>query len=194
MRVAKALTLLFAAIPLAGCATHRTTPDRIVDRVIAPYHRAGKFSGAVLVGLGDEVVYQAAFGLADETWRVANTPETRFRIGSLTKQFTGALILELSRHGRLDLNRTLSVYLPAYRADVGGAITIRQLLSHSAGVPDFVRRPDVMEILKRPASPDEVVSNLCSGALEFKPGTRFQYSNFGYPILGAVYEKVSGES
>jgi CubicO group peptidase (beta-lactamase class C family) len=90
--------------------------------------------------------------LADETWKIANTPATRFQIGSLTKQFTAALILELAQQGRLNLDAALSVYLPAYPGDVADAVTIRQLLGHSAGVPDLVHRSDIMRILKEPAT------------------------------------------
>lgn len=169
-------------------------PRRAIDAIVERYHAEGTFSGAVLVGRGDTVVYQRAVGLADEAWNVPNTLDTRFQIGSLTKQFTGALIYELAQQKRIDLDTPLSRYLPEYRADVGQAVTIRQLLGHSAGVPDFVRRPDIMQLLKQPATPAEVVRNYCSGPLEFTPGSRFQYSNCGYLILGAVYERLSGES
>jgi CubicO group peptidase (beta-lactamase class C family) len=138
------------------------------------------------------VVYEGAFGLADETWKIANTPATRFQIGSLTKQFTAALILELAQQGRVNLDVNLSTYLPDYRRDVADAVTIRQLLGHSAGVPDFVRRSDIMQILKEPATPQEVISRYCSSALEFTPGTQFKYSNCGYLILGVLYEQITG--
>jgi CubicO group peptidase (beta-lactamase class C family) len=176
---------------LAGCASSGGVPataGTLIDR----YHRAGKFSGSVLVGHGAKVIYLGAVGTADQTWSVPNTPQTRFQIGSLTKQFTASLILQLVQEGRLDLDAPLSTYLPDYRSDSGGRITIRQLLSHTAGVPDFVRRPDIMQLLKQPATPAEVVRNYCSGDLELEPGTKFKYSNCGYLILGAVYERLSG--
>ena len=112
----------------------------------------------------------------------------------MTKQFTAALVLELAQKGRLNLDATLSVYLPEYRRDVADAVTIRQLLGHSAGVPDLVHRSDIMRILKEPATPQEVISKYCSNALEFTPGAQFKYSNCGYLILGALYERVAGET
>jgi len=112
----------------------------------------------------------------------------------LTKQFTAALVLELAQKGRLNLDATLSVYLPEYRRDVGDAVTIRQLLGHSAGVPDLVHRSDIMQIVKEPATPQEVISKYCSNAIEFTPSTQFKYSNCGYLILGALYERVTGET
>jgi len=190
--IVKRLAILLLACA-AGCASVRT-PAQDIDAIVSRYHSAGKFSGAVLVGRGETIVYQRALGVADEAWNVPAALDTRFQIGSLTKQFTGALLYELAEQKRIDLDKPLSAYLPEYRADVGQAVTIRQLLGHSAGVPDFVRRPDIMQLLKQPATPAEVVSNYCSGALEFTPGTRFKYSNCGYLILGAVIERISGES
>jgi CubicO group peptidase (beta-lactamase class C family) len=178
---------------LCSCTGASSSKHKIAQ-VLLEYHRNGRFSGSALVRYGDTVVYEGAFGYADETWKVANSPLTRFQIGSLTKQFTAALILELAQQGRIDLDATLSVYLPDYRQDVADAITIRQLLGHSAGVPDFLHRSDIMQIVKEPATPQEVISKYCSNALEFTPGTQFKYSNCGYLILGALYERVTGET
>jgi CubicO group peptidase (beta-lactamase class C family) len=191
--VLKAAQAAFLSAMLCSCTSASPARDRI-EQILLQYHDNGRFSGSALVGYGDKIVYEGAFGFADETWRVANTTATRFQIGSLTKQFTAALILDLAERGRINLDATLSVYLPDYRHDVADSITIRQLLGHSAGIPDFVRRPDIMRILKEPAAPKEVVSNYCSNPLEFRPGTQFKYSNCGYLILGAVYEQIAGES
>ena len=188
-----AVRAAFLAAILSSC-TSASSSNHKIAQVVLQYHREGKFTGAALVAYRDAVVFEGAFGFADETWRVLNTPTTRFQIGSLTKQFTAALILKLAQEGRIDLDRTLVTYLPSYRRDVGEAVTIRQLLNHSAGVPDFVHRPDIMQILKEPLTPDQVVSGYCSDPLEFAPGTQFKYSNCGYLILGAVYEQIAGES
>ena len=178
---------------LCSCTGAASSKNKIAQ-ILQQYHRNDKFSGAALVGYGDTVIYEGAFGLADETWKIASTPATRFQIGSLTKQFTAALILELAQQERLNLDATLSTYLPDYRRDVADAVTIRQLLGHSGGVPDFVRRSDIMQILKEPATSQEVISKYCSSALEFTPGTQFKYSNCGYLVLGALYEQVTGET
>ncbi|PYJ47245.1 MAG: hypothetical protein DME85_06490 [Verrucomicrobia bacterium] len=194
--VAKLLKILGAGLLtaiLCSCTGASSSKHKIAQ-ILLQYHRNGRFSGSVLVGYGDTVVYEGAFGCADETWKVANTPLTRFQIGSLTKQFTAALILELAQQGHIDLDATLSAYIPDYRRDVADAVTIRQLLGHSAGVPDFVHRSDIMQIVKEPAMPREVISKYCSNALEFTPGTQFKYSNCGYLILGVLYERVTGES
>ncbi|PYJ25242.1 MAG: hypothetical protein DME91_04865, partial [Verrucomicrobia bacterium] len=194
--MAKLLKILGAGLLtaiLCSCTGASSSKHKIAQ-ILLQCHQNGRFSGSVLVGYGDTVVYEGAFGYADETWKVANTPLTRFQIGSLTKQFTAALILELAQQGHIDLDATLSAYIPDYRRDVADAVTIRQLLGHSAGVPDFVHRSDIMQIVKEPAMPREVISKYCSNALEFTPGTQFKYSNCGYLILGVLYERVTGES
>jgi CubicO group peptidase (beta-lactamase class C family) len=183
----------FLTAILCSCTGASTSKHKIAQ-ILLQYHRNGRFSGSALVGYGDAIVYEGAFGFADETWKVANTPTTRFQIGSLTKQFTAALILDLARKGRINLDAPLSTYLPDYRRDVADTVTIRQLLGHSAGVPDFVHRSDIMQIVKEPAVPREVINNYCGNALEFTPGTQFKYSNCGYLILGALYEQVTGET
>jgi CubicO group peptidase (beta-lactamase class C family) len=183
----------FLALILCSC-TGGSAPKQKIAQVLLQCHRDGKFSGAALVGYRDTIIYEGAFGFADETWKMPNTPTTRFQIGSLTKQFTAALILQLVQDGRIKLDGALSTYLPNYRGDTGQAVTIRQLLGHSAGIPDFVHRPDIMRILKEPLTPTEVITKYCSDPLEFAPGTQFKYSNCGYLILGALYEQVAGES
>lgn len=180
-------SLAAALLTLSACASSGSNG---IDAIVSKYHREGKFSGAVVVGRGNAVVYERALGVADETWNVPNALDTRFQIGSLTKQFTGTLILGLLNEHRLELDAPVTTYLPAYPS----LVTIRQLLSHTSGIPDFVRRPDIMELLRHPATPSEVVRDDCSGPLEFAPGSRFKYSNCGYLILGAVYERVTGES
>jgi CubicO group peptidase (beta-lactamase class C family) len=183
----------FLAAVLCSCNGASSSKHKIAE-ILLQYNRNGEFSGSALVGYGDTIVYEGALGLADETWKAANTPATRFQIGSLTKQFTAALILELAWQRRIDLDAPLSAYLPDYPRDVAASVTIRQLLGHTAGVPDLVRRPDIMQIVKEPATPQEVISKYCSNALEFTPGTQFKYSNCGYLILGALYEHVTGET
>src|SRR5207245_7620997 len=176
---------------LCSCSGPSSSKHKI-EQILQRYHRNGSFSGSALVGYGDTVVYERAFGLADETWKIANTPATRFQIGSLTEQFTAALVLELAQKGRLNLDATLSVYLPEYRRDVGDAVTIRQLLGHSAGVPDLVHRCDIMQIVKEPATHQEVISKYCSNAIEFTPNNNIYYKNCGYLFLSRLYESRVG--
>src|SRR5205823_3520662 len=106
-------------VALCACSGDRRSQDSAINSIVMKYHEAGKFTGSVLVGRDDRVVYVRSIGLADESWRVSNTAETRFQIGSLTKQFTAAFILGLVQQRRIDLDAPLSTYLPDYRAESG---------------------------------------------------------------------------
>ncbi|HEY6929729.1 MAG TPA: serine hydrolase domain-containing protein [Thermoanaerobaculia bacterium] len=192
--LAACLSLAVLFPELSRSAETPVEPAATIDRIVRSYHQEGRFSGSVLVATADRVVYRKALGLADESWEVPNTLDTRFQIGSLTKQFTAALLLELQHQGKIDLDAPMTRYLPAYRADIAQIVTLRQLLGHTGGIPDFVRRPDIMEIVKNPITPRELLRDYCSGSLEFKPGSQFRYSNCGYLILGAIYERVAARS
>jgi CubicO group peptidase (beta-lactamase class C family) len=114
----------------------------------------------------------------------------------MTKQFTALLILQFVNEGKLSLDGHISDYLPYYRKDAGQRVTIAELLSHTSGIPDFLSQ---IGFLDGPASRthygvQEFATQFCSGALRFDPGTRFEYSNSGYFLLGAILEQVSGTS
>lgn len=154
-----------------------------VDSLLATRHEAGRFHGAVAVGRNGEIAYAAGFGQANQERDVANTADTRFLIGSLTKQFTAALVLTLVRDGRVELHEHLSTYLPGYAGPGGERITLHHLLAHRSGLPS---RANV-----RSAADSEVGA---AAPLDFEPGTQYAYSNAGYIVLGLVVEAVTGRS
>jgi|SRR5215216_7551077 len=122
-------------------------------------------------------------------------PDTKFRIGSVTKQFTAALILQLVEEGKIKLDGKISDYLTDYRKDTGGKVTIHQLLNHTFGIPSYTNRPDFSaEISRNLYSVADFVKKFASGGLEFEPGSKFSYNNSGYSLLGAIIEKVTGKS
>jgi CubicO group peptidase (beta-lactamase class C family) len=122
---------------------------------------------------------------------VANTVETKFRIGSITKQFTAAIILKLQDQGRLDVQAPVATYLPDYPH--GDRITLHHLLTHTAGIPNMTSLPDYQEWMKRPTTMDEVIGRFKDLRLEFEPGEKYIYSNSGYVLLTQVIETVSGQ-
>ncbi len=155
---------------------------------------AGTFNGTVLVARNGRVIYQAAFGFANLEWNVANDLRTKFEIGSMTKQFTALLTLQSVHEGKISLAGHISDYLPYYRQDTGTRVTIAELLDHTSGIPNFLSLPG---FLTGPESRmrhtvQEFATRFCSGDLQFAPGTRFEYSNSGYFLLGAILEQVSG--
>ena len=96
---------------------------------------AGNFSGSLLVARDGHVLYEHAFGYANLEWKIPNDLHTKFEIGSMTKQFTALLVLQFVNEGRIRLDGHVSDYLPYYRKDTGNRVTIRQLLSHTSGIP-----------------------------------------------------------
>ncbi|MBB1284571.1 beta-lactamase family protein [Flavisolibacter sp. BT320] len=151
-----------------------------------------QFSGVVLVAKGPTVVYQKAFGTADRRWNIPTAPDTRFKIGSLTKQFTAALILQLADAGRLSLEDRLSQWFPALpKAD---SITLRTMLNHTSGLGSINEgSPQFLALVGRAVPPDSVITLFQHNVLRFSPGRDFWYSNPAYVLLGSIAEKVTGQ-
>jgi len=149
----------------------------------------------VLVADNGKVVFEKGVGMANLEWNIPNTPDTKFRLGSITKQFTATLILQLVEQGKIKLDGKLIDYLPNYRKDTGAKVTIHNLLSHTSGIPSYTSLPGFFQNVSRnPFTVDDFIKQYASGDLEFEPGTKFVYSNSGYFLLGAIIEKVIGKS
>src|ERR1051325_4071421 len=165
-----------------------------IQEMLALAHKYRQFNGSALVAENGKVVYKGAFGMANMEWNIPNTPDTKFRLGSITKQFTATLILQLVEQGKINLNGELSDYLPDYRKDVGEKVTIHNLLTHTSGIPSYTSQPGFFENVSRnPYKVDEFVKKYASGDLEFEPGSKFEYDNSGYFLLGAIIERVTGK-
>lgn len=165
-----------------------------IDSLLKLYHDYGKFNGAALVAEGGRAIFKKGFGLANMEWNIPNRPDTKFRLGSITKQFTAMLILQLVEEGKISLEGKLSEYLPYYREDTGKKVTIHHLLTHTSGIPSYTSLPNFAdEISRDPYGVEEFVKTYCSGDMEFEPGARFNYNNSGYFLLGAVIEKITGQ-
>ena len=190
------LPLFFAVflalvLPLRGAAQDKAAE---MDTLLTKYHELGQFNGAALVSESGEVLYKKGFGDAVMEWDVPNTPSTKFRIGSVTKQFTAALILQLVEEGALRLDETVSEILPSYPTPQGEMITSHHLLTHSAGLPSYTGFADFEKNhMRTPYAPDSLVAVFAGMDLEFEPGTQFSYSNSGYFLLGAIIEEVTGQ-
>jgi CubicO group peptidase (beta-lactamase class C family) len=165
-----------------------------VRRTLRGYTAAGLFSGTVLVAKDGNVLFSKAYGLADREKRIPNTLETRFRIGSMNKMFTATAILELVEAGKVELTAPLGTYLRHYpNRDVAAKVTIHHLLTHTGGTgdifgPEFAAHRNELRTLA------DYVELYGKRRLEFKPGSRWAYSNYGFVLLGVVIEKVTGQS
>jgi D-alanyl-D-alanine carboxypeptidase len=153
-----------------------------------------ELSGAVLVAKDDRVLFKHAYGLADRKRRIPNSSRTRFRIGSMNKMFTAVAILQLVEAGKVKLTSPLGTYLPHYpNRDVATKVTIHQLLTHTGGTGDIFG-PDFDAHRTELRTPADYVKLYGKRGLEFEPGSRWQYSNYGFILLGAVIERVTGRS
>ena len=182
-------------LPRPGAPPPVDPEAREIERLMDAYHRDGKFNGIVLVARDGEVILEKPYGYANEEWGVKVDRHTKFRLASVTKQFTALLILQLAEEGKLSLEDTISDHLPWYREDTGSRITIHHLLTHTSGIPNysafsgFFSGPSRMNYGMR-----EFVEEYCSNDLDFEPGERYSYCNSGYYILGAILEEIEGKS
>ncbi len=188
--------VLYAAIILCITQQAAFAQDHAakVQEVLALAHKYEQFNGSALVAENGKVVYKGAFGMANMEWGIPNAPDTKFRLGSITKQFTATLILQLIEQGKIKLDGKLSDYLPDYRKDVGEKVTIHHLLTHTSGIPSYTGLPNFFaDVSRNPYKVADFVKKYASGDLEFEPGSKFAYNNSGYFLLGAIIERITGK-
>ncbi len=166
-----------------------------IQEVLSTAHKHRLFNGTALVAENGKIIYKSAFGMANMEWAIPNTPDTKFRLASITKQFTAALTLQLVEQGKLKIDGKITDYLPDYRKDVGDKVTIHHLLTHTSGIPSYTSQPGFFENVSRnPYKVADFVKKYTSGELEFEPGSKYSYNNSGYFLLGAIIEKVTGKT
>jgi CubicO group peptidase (beta-lactamase class C family) len=166
-----------------------------IDKLVLQYADCCSFTGTVLVSEHDKVIFKKGYGLANREWNIPNTPDVKFRLGSITKQFTSMLIMQQVAKGTIKLDGHLSDYLPYYRKDTGSKVTISQLLSHTSGIPSYTDDPKFFdEVSRNYYAVDDFVKKFCSGDSQFDPGTKFRYDNSGFFLLGAILEHVTGKT
>ncbi len=188
--------LLGAVVALLLSQTAALAQDQAakIQEVLALAHKYRQFHGSALVAQNGKVIYKGAFGMANIEWDIPNMPDTKFRLGSITKQFTAMLTLQLVEQGKLKIDGKVSEYLPEYRKDVGDKVTIHHLLTHTSGIPSYTSQPGFFENVSRnPYKVDEFVKKYASGDLEYEPGTKYTYNNSGYFLLGAIIERITGK-
>ena len=155
---------------------------------------AGEFSGAVLVARDGRTLFEGAYGLADRERRIPNTPQTQFRVGSMNKMLTAVAALQLVQAGELRLDAPLGTYLPDYpNGDVASQVTAHHLLTHTGGTGDIFG-PQFTAHRSELRTTDDYLRLYGERGLQFEPGTRHVYSNYGFMLLGAVIERLAGTS
>ncbi|HEU4881982.1 MAG TPA: serine hydrolase domain-containing protein [Longimicrobium sp.] len=185
------------AAPVASTSSHPLSDAeaaREIDRIATAYTALGRFTGTVLIARDGREVMARGYGEADRARGIAATPDTRFDIGSLSKQFTAAAILRLESEGRLSVHDPVSRWLPDYPRPAGDQITLHHLLTHTAGLPSLGRRGKLEHVVEdcTPRTLDELIAYSKDLPLDFAPGAEYRYSNSGYMLLAAVVERAAG--
>jgi CubicO group peptidase (beta-lactamase class C family) len=192
--MARVATILLLCVP--GLMVRAQGAIDAVDAYLSRLTNMGQFSGAILIGRGDRVLLRRGYGLADRERRVPFTPETPHQVASISKMFTAFATLKLRDAGKLRLTDSICVHLAPCPA-VWRTITVRHLMRHTSGIPDYERRlvlysPAYLAFMTRPDATKRILETAYTQALEFKPGTRFVYSNTGYIVLSRLIERASG--
>ena len=185
--------LLLAIAPgLGAVPCVAQAPVSRMDQVVQSFVDAKQFMGSVLVAQGDKILLNKGYGFANLEWSIPDSPSTKFRLGSITKQFTAASVLLLEERGKLKTDDPVKQYLPDAPA-AWDKITIFNLLTHTSGIPSFTSFPDYRSTEAMPTTSEQLVARFRDKPLNFQPGASWEYSNSGYALLGRLIEKVSGE-
>jgi len=163
------------------------------DKILLDQFKPGETGCAALVAKDGQVIYTKAFGMANLELNVPMQPDMVFRIGSITKQFTAIAILQLMEQGKLSLEDEITKFIPGYPTQAY-AITIEHLLTHTSGIKSYTNVPDYIRNVRTDMTPEELVNSFKNLPMEFAPGTKWNYNNSGYVLLGYIIEKITGKS
>lgn len=164
----------------------------LVDELYKPFLTRYASGVAVLISQNGKVIYRKAFGYADAEKKTPINVSTKFRIGSVTKQFTASAILKLQEEGKLKVTDKLSKYFPDFPR--GDEVTLHHLLTHTSGIHSYTGKNDFTEKVSKPITNEELLAYFKNDPYDFNPGERYQYNNSGYFLLGYIIEKVSGKT
>lgn len=188
-----AMGLAALTIPVAAAAQEAASAAERMAEATETEVNSGAFMGAVLVAGDNGPIFEEAFGSANLEWNVDNTTNTKFRIGSVTKQFTSVAIMLLAEQGAIDIDAPIATYLDD-TPEAWNAITVRQLMRHTAGLPNVTSLEGFGELSQLNTSQDELIATFRDLPLEFEPGSDWKYSNSGYVLLSRIVERVSDTS
>lgn len=190
--ILKRVMLIFLILSSINFAQSKS---KLIDDLLTRYHEYGLLNGSVLVAEKGEIILSKGYGFANLDYEIPNSESSVHRVGSITKQFTAAIIMQLVEEGKVKLDEKMTTYLKNYRKDTGDKVTIHHLLTHTSGIPSYTGYPGFWSDSSRnPYTTDQLIEKFCSGDLEFEPGSKFLYNNSGYVLLAKVIEEVTGKS
>jgi CubicO group peptidase (beta-lactamase class C family) len=165
-----------------------------IERHVERAASQDRFSGVVLVGKGDKIIFNKVYGMAEKGFCAANRLDTKFNLGSMNKMFTSVAIAQLVESGKLSYEDRLIKVLPDYpNKEAAEKITVHQLLTHTSGLGDYFS-PEFFQNREKFKNPQDYLPVFGNRRLLFEPGTSWRYSNFGFVVLGAIIEKLSGKN
>ncbi|WP_228455345.1 serine hydrolase domain-containing protein [Chryseobacterium sp. Tr-659] len=166
-----------------------------INLILEKYHQFNLFNGSALVAQHGKIILKKNYGKADMGWNIDAASDTKFRIGSITKQFTGMLIMQLKQEGKINLDDKISKYLPWYNKSIGDKLTIQHLLAHTSGLPNYTDFPDFKtKMVFENSSNKDFAVKYFKDTLGFEPGTKQSYCNTGYYLLGLIIEAITNKS
>lgn len=180
--------LIFCSINCVSAQELSKQIDALIEKAVG----INRFNGSVLVSKNGKIVYEKAYGYQNAANKVPATNKTVYQIGSTTKEFTAAVILQLAELHKLELEDKLSKYFPDFPR--GNEITIRHLLTHTSGIYEILRDHSAVMESTVPRSKERMLSFFINQPLDFNPGTQYAYSNSGYIMLGLIIEKITGKT
>jgi len=166
--------------------------EQLVDALLKEVIKGHSPGAAVLVAQGGKILFKKAYGYASLEHMVPVTLDTKFRIGSVTKQFTGSAILRLQEQGKLSVRDPLSKFIPDYPR--GGEVTLHHLLTHTSGIRSYTGKPGFLETVSSYITSEDLIKSFKSDPYDFDPGKKWLYNNSGYFLLGHIIEEASGQS
>jgi CubicO group peptidase (beta-lactamase class C family) len=162
-----------------------------MEEIIQSYVDTDQFMGSVLVSYENEIIINKGYGFANLEWNIPNKANTKFRLGSITKQFTAVAILLLDQQGKLKLTDPVQTYIPN-TPSAWDNITVFHLLTHTSGIPNYTRFPNFQSLTTLPQTPEQQIAFFRDEPLDFLPGSAYTYNNSGYVLLGDIIELISG--
>jgi CubicO group peptidase (beta-lactamase class C family) len=178
--------------PAPPAALDAATLEKKVDELVTTHLKAMNFTGALLLAAAGKPLLAKGYGYANIEWQIPNTPQTKFRIGSITKQFTSMLVMQLREQGKLKLEDSVCAFVSPC-PEAWKPVTIHHLLTHTSGIPTYTGIAAWREANMVPKSVEQIIAYFRDLPLQWVPGEQYAYNNSGYFLLGVVVEKAAGK-
>ena len=178
--------------PARPAGLERAVLEQKVDDLLEAHVEINDFHGTVLLARDGKPLVVKGYGYANIEWQIPNTPDTKFRIGSITKQFTSMLIMQLREAGKVKIEDSVCVYVTPC-PEAWKPVTIHHLLTHTSGIPSYTGLAEWRKVNMVPKTIDEMIGFFRDLPLQWVPGEKFAYNNSGYFLLGVVIEKATGK-